>query len=249
MKIAAAQIPSVDGDIDTNIRLHIETINQAAQHGVTMLIFPEMSLTGYLLKDANQHKFRLDDGRLDIFAELAIKFEMTLAVGAPLFNSESNDLYIGLATFTPNGTRDHYYKIYLHGEENDYFVAGSVPKVIPVLNQNVGLAICADTNNAAHPALLASHQSSVYAASVMFTANAYEVDAGAIKSYSQQHNMLTMMANYNVESGGWPGTGKSAVYWQGQELVCADEKQNQLVIAEYKNGHWHGELSSLELTL
>ena len=73
--------------------------------------------------------------------------------------------------------------------------------------------------------------------------------SGYKKTYSEQHKMLTMMANYNVESGGWTGTGRSAVYWAGQELVCADRKQNQLVIAEHKNGRWQGDLRSLELLL
>src|SRR5262245_53260102 len=46
-KIAAAQVPSVRGDIDANIAIHAAAMAAAARHGVTVLVFPELSLTGY----------------------------------------------------------------------------------------------------------------------------------------------------------------------------------------------------------
>jgi len=247
MRIAAAQIPSVDGDINTNIQYHLQAITQAAQHQISMLIFPEMSLTGYLLKDAAQHAISVDDSRLDVFTDVAQKYEMTLAIGAPINTPDSKDIFIGLIIFHPNGNREQYKKMFLHGEENDYFMSGESAKVFQHMEHKIGLAICADTNHTEHPKLLANQHASIYAASVMFTASAYDVDAGALRSYSEQHNMLTLMANYNVESGGWPGTGKSAVYWAGKELICADRTLNQLVIAEYNNGQWRGDLVELEL--
>ena len=46
-KIAAAQVASVRGDIARNIAAHAAAIEAAANHDVSVLVFPELSLTGY----------------------------------------------------------------------------------------------------------------------------------------------------------------------------------------------------------
>jgi predicted amidohydrolase len=46
-KIAAAQGVSVRGDIPRNITTHSTAIATAAMQGVSVLVFPELSLTGY----------------------------------------------------------------------------------------------------------------------------------------------------------------------------------------------------------
>ncbi len=46
-KIAAAQVASVGGDITGNIRTHAAAIGSAAERGVSVLVFPELSLVGY----------------------------------------------------------------------------------------------------------------------------------------------------------------------------------------------------------
>lgn len=46
-RIAAAQIPSRRGDIDANLATHATAMAAASRHGVSVLVFPELSLTGY----------------------------------------------------------------------------------------------------------------------------------------------------------------------------------------------------------
>ena len=43
-RIAAAQVASVPGDLVRNIRKHAATIVAAAKHGISVLVFPELSL-------------------------------------------------------------------------------------------------------------------------------------------------------------------------------------------------------------
>ena len=45
--IAAAQSSSVKGDIEENIRRHCEIAALADSHGAHVIVFPELSLTGY----------------------------------------------------------------------------------------------------------------------------------------------------------------------------------------------------------
>ena len=65
MKIALAQIESVLCDIDANIKKHLEFIDQAIKENADMIIFPELSLTGYdVQKKAPDIAMYCDDPRL-----------------------------------------------------------------------------------------------------------------------------------------------------------------------------------------
>src|SRR4029450_11541594 len=47
MRVAVAQVASVPGDIDANLRKHLSVIDAARAGGVEVLLFPELSLTGH----------------------------------------------------------------------------------------------------------------------------------------------------------------------------------------------------------
>jgi NAD+ synthase (glutamine-hydrolysing) len=51
LKVGLAQIHPVLGDVQRNLGLHLEMIERARQQGVQLLCFPELSLTGYVLRD------------------------------------------------------------------------------------------------------------------------------------------------------------------------------------------------------
>lgn len=47
MNVAVAQIESTPGDLDANLRKHLDVIDAARAGGVEVLLFPELSLTGH----------------------------------------------------------------------------------------------------------------------------------------------------------------------------------------------------------
>lgn len=49
--VGAAQIATTPEDIDANVDTHLDFINQALGAGCDLLVFPELSLTGYTLSD------------------------------------------------------------------------------------------------------------------------------------------------------------------------------------------------------
>src|SRR5258706_11096104 len=51
--IAVAQIDSLLGDLKKNIGKHVEYIRRARDGGAHLVVFPELSLSGYSLKDIN----------------------------------------------------------------------------------------------------------------------------------------------------------------------------------------------------
>src|SRR5262245_28841520 len=83
-KIAAAQVPSIRGDIATNIVTHAATIAAAAKHGVRVLVFPELSVTGYEPDLAADLAITGMDDRLAPLSALARQHQMEVVLGAPL---------------------------------------------------------------------------------------------------------------------------------------------------------------------
>jgi len=51
MKVALAQIDPGLGDPDRNLALHLDAIRRARGKGADLIVFPELSLTGYMLQD------------------------------------------------------------------------------------------------------------------------------------------------------------------------------------------------------
>ena len=49
--IAAAQVNPRLGDVEANLALYEERVRAARGQGADLVVFPELSLTGYFLKD------------------------------------------------------------------------------------------------------------------------------------------------------------------------------------------------------
>lgn len=87
-------IPTVKvADVEYNLKQHIQLVRQAAQEGVQLLAFPELSLTGYTCADLFHHEPLLTTAReaLKHLAEATRGIDMAVVVGAPL--AYQNRLY------------------------------------------------------------------------------------------------------------------------------------------------------------
>ncbi|MDE3078111.1 MAG: hypothetical protein KGJ86_22025, partial [Chloroflexota bacterium] len=51
LKVALAQIAPRLGDLPANLEHHLELIAQCRGQGIDLLVFPELSLTGYFLEE------------------------------------------------------------------------------------------------------------------------------------------------------------------------------------------------------
>jgi predicted amidohydrolase len=51
LRVALAQIAPTLGDLQRNLELHLDQIARAVRDGADVVVFPELSLTGYLLRD------------------------------------------------------------------------------------------------------------------------------------------------------------------------------------------------------
>src|SRR6188472_4663083 len=99
--IGVAQTCPIRGDVEANVAEHLRCVRLAAKHGVSLLVFPELSLTGYELALAAERAFTVDDPRLEPLREAARSQALTLVVGAPL--RVDDRLHIGALVLSPDG--------------------------------------------------------------------------------------------------------------------------------------------------
>lgn len=244
--IAAAQSPSMAGDVAANVGTHMRFIEAAQAQGVHLLVFPELSLSGYEPALLGGCALTPGDARLAPIRDAAIAARMTVIVGAPQDSGSDALPFIAAFAFAPDGTVDVYRKQYLHPGEERYVQAGAIGAHCRDLNgHRYALAICADTTHHAHAAAAAEAGASLYLAGVLISKNGYAHDAALMQRYAADFGIGVLMANHAAPSGGYDVAGRSAIWAPGGALLaCADGPGDCLVIARDDNG-WQGRVVPL----
>lgn len=230
LKIAAVQISVMRGDVEHNIQVHESAIKVAAKERIDILIFPELSLTGYEPELASDLVFSLNDKRLEPLQRAADEYNMMIIAGAPLYVVDKKPA-IASIIMRPHLTPISYSKQCFHSGEDEYFSLGSKQaKVIHFRNVCFGLSICADMTDGDHAAKLAKEGAEIYLASVLITANGYDADINYLKEYAQTYGMVVVMANYYGVSGGYVTTGRSAIWNNAGELLAEAPKSSACLV-------------------
>jgi predicted amidohydrolase len=149
--IAAAHSASVSGNVSRNLARHLQFGAVAAHHGAQLLVFPELSLTGYEPTIARSHAISSDSSCLDPLRRLSQEAHMTVVVGAPLLNA-AGELHIAAFAIRSDGSVLTYTKEHLHPGEEQIFTGGRCGPMLLVEDAKVALAICADTAHPQHAA-------------------------------------------------------------------------------------------------
>lgn len=248
--IAVAQTIPKRGDVDANLERHIPLIHAAAEEQARVLVFPELSLTGYELDLADDLAFSESDPRLAPLIELASSFIMTLIVGAPVRIGPR--LYIGAFIVSPDRSVDLYTKHYLGAFSKDASPDGIVPAAEAAVfhpgNRNplirfdgntAAVAVCADIGRPSHPKEAAARGAKNYFASMLVIPADLEQDTARLKAYAVQHSMTIGFANYGGPTGGLPSGGSSAIFSEkGEPLVQLEATGSGMVIAIEDETGW-----------
>ena len=147
MKVALAQIATRLGNIQHNLKLHQNIAAKAKKEKVDLLIFPELSLTGYTLKDLTQD-IAIDPRKDAVFKKLeGLSREMSIVFG---FVEEGEDgLIYNSSAFLSKGKTLHIHrKVFLptYGmfEEGKFFAQGKNFHTFSTPFGKAGMMICYD---------------------------------------------------------------------------------------------------------
>lgn len=223
MIIAAAQTKPSKNTAE-NIQDHLRLIELAAKENVQLIIFPEMSLTGYERELADELSFSINDLRLEILKEKAVSHQIIIVAGAPI--KVNSQLHIGSFIFMPDKTVSIYTKQFLHqGEELFFSPNFDYNPIIEMEDELISFAICADITNPAHPQNAYKNKTTLYLASIFYTPNGIDEGHQQLSGYAKKYSMKILMANYGGPSYKYEAGGKSAFWNNGGALKNQIENQ------------------------
>ncbi|MBU6424501.1 MAG: carbon-nitrogen hydrolase [Chloroflexi bacterium] len=226
VRIAVAQCAPALGAFKRNLDLHLATIERAREAGAQVVVFPELSLTGYYVKDlATDLACAPDDAALAPLAKAANGIDVVAG-----FVERSPDARIHIASgyWSGGAVRHVHRKVYppTYGIFDDarYFARGERFDVFPSALGPAGIAICEDAWHMSTPYLYAVRGAHVllYVAASPGRGVSEGGDLGTAEScrlmdafYAQYLTMYVVFVNRVGHEDG-------IAFWGGSEVVAPD---------------------------
>lgn len=156
--IALAQIDPVLGDLKANIELHVATALKARDKGAQLVVFPELSLTGYSVKDLNWD-LAINPRTLPPEFDPLLKASKSISIIAGGIEEDVRFNIYNAAFYLENGSmlslhRKCYLPTYGMFDEMRYFSAGKRVQVRDTKLGRIGVLICEDLWHPSLPYLL-----------------------------------------------------------------------------------------------
>jgi predicted amidohydrolase len=146
VRVALAQIAPLLGEIDANLTVHLESVREARRAGADLVVFPELSLTGYLLRDqVPEVALRVDAPRFRSLVRASRTLDLMLG-----FVEETPDhRYHNATAYLSRGHLVHVHrKVYLptYGifDEQRYLAAGGRIRAFDTALGRMAILICED---------------------------------------------------------------------------------------------------------
>lgn len=242
VKLALAQINTALGVVDKNLEKHLAMISQAASQKADLIIFPELSLTGYGLQDLTPgvaHKPTPED---PLFSELlAASREIDIAVGF-VEEDERSRFFIASAYLSQGAVSHVHRKVYLptYGlfDEGRFFAWGDTVSAFDTRFGRAGILICEDFWHISPPYLLwldgadlflfmsASPGRGLTSAPQLSTAHWVE---SINRAYASMFTSFVVHCNRVGFEDGLHFWGGSTVYNPGGELVTRAPLQEEVL--------------------
>jgi len=235
--LALAQIAPVLGDLAQNVAMHQKNLAEAKAAGADLVIFPELSLTGYQLQDlAPEVAMRRNDPRLLALA--------TLTAGGPsavvsfVESTDDHRLYAAAALLERGEVRHVARKCYLptYGlfDERRFLAAGDSIRATrasiggPSVTGDVGIGIgvCEDFWHPTLPSILAQDGAELLINVAAGPARGASVDAdeglGSAASWGTLLRATAALTTSYVAFTNRVGVDESLIFWGGSRVIGPD---------------------------
>ena len=147
MKIAVAQISCAVGDVEANVRQLGDFCSQAKENGAELIVFPEMSDTGYSMPAIRQHATAWTEGAVPSLRQVAQR--VSIAVICGVSEREGSCIYNSQVFIDEAGRivgryrKTHLFKPAPIAEHN-CFACGDDLTAFSFSDLRLGLSICYD---------------------------------------------------------------------------------------------------------
>jgi predicted amidohydrolase len=243
MLVALAQIATSPAQLSRNLARHVEMTERAIAAGADLVVFPELSLSGYLLAHGvAEQALAADDARLAPLRALSQR--IAIVVGVPLREAAGG---ISNAALLLEGgeVRGIHRKLYLptYGmfDEGRYFIPGTSLAPLECSLGRFGVLICEDAWHLSTSVILAHHGVD---ALVMIAGGPTELDLGGEPAGARRWQWIVgataitaVTPVFFANRCGWEegilfGGGSRAVDGHGRELAPpAPALEETLVLA------------------
>ena len=233
MKICVAQTRPVKGDIEANLYCHEKFIKTAVSVGTDLIVFPELSITGYEPELVKELATTRDDIRFDVFQRIADAERITIGIGLPIL--ADNGIRISQVYFQPGKLREVYSKMFLHSSEDEYFIRGDRYISLRIGNANIVPAICYELSVVEHAEQAATSGADIYAVSVV--EGNIEKAIERLTNVATEYCMTVMMANAVGKTGDYECPGRSSI-WSNKGLLVGQlgDSHQEILIFDTDTG-------------
>jgi len=209
---------------------HKRLIELAVSEMVELIVFPELSLTGYEPKLAEALAVPEDDLFLDVFQKISDDSRITIGVGMPTKNDQG--VLISTIIFQPHEPRQIYSKRYLHSDEYPYFIRGQRPLILNINDHKISIAICYELSVPEHSEDAYESGSEIYLASIAKSAEGIEKAIQTLSGIARNYSMIALMSNCIGPSDGFECGGKTSA-WNNKGVLLGqlnDKNEGILII-------------------
>lgn len=248
--IAVAQTCPIRGDVDANLEEHLRLAGCAAAEGAQLVLFPELSLTGYEMALADRLAFSEDDPRIGPLIDEAASLGLIVIAGAPV--RVGARLHIGAFIVSPDRTVSLYTKQRMGAfseaarcdgivppAEVAVFAPGDRDPLVHFADQTAAVAICADVGQPSHPRHAAERGAGTYLASMFVIPSEFDGGSAKLRGYAAGHSMVVALANFGSATGGLAAAGKSSIWAaNGDLLVRLDDAGAGVAVATELADGW-----------
>lgn len=220
-----AQMTPVLGQVESNLELHVAAIDAAAAAGADLVVFPELSLTGYFLRDL------VPDVALPlespVLAELA-KRSAEIAIVAGFVEETPDFNFHGSAAYFEAGRLRHVHrKTYLptYGmfDEERYFGAGDTIRAFDTALGRTALVICEELW---HPSLIylasCDRMQQLVAIANSPARGAQGQRPGTAETYQRMLSVYAELFQVHVLFCNRVGCEEGVTFWGGSVVVGPD---------------------------
>lgn len=195
LTVATVQYEAAEG-VAENAGQHVRLIEDADAHGARLVLFPELSLTGYRLDQLSRNDSWIvpEDVRLRPIREICRRTGITAVVGAPCREAGGRPRLASMVLH-PDGSTENAFKSHLHGQEKELFVPGDGPHVMVLDGWRIALALCLDAAFPEHAGAAAAGGADAYCVSALYTRGEERRLDLHLGARAMDHRMFTLLAN------------------------------------------------------